>query len=128
MADTVTELAREFAALNSATTKAHELLADLRAERRLLAEDLKAIHEARAGLREDINKQSSDLIGECVAVHLAQFEPTVREQMDRSVEKVARTFDKLETLYLCGNGPDPKPIEDMVINKIAEIIMKRRNL
>lgn len=126
--DVVTDLAREFAAVNEATKKAHELLADMRAERRLLADDLKAVDAARVALREDIREQCGELIGERVASLLESFEPAVKSQMDRSVAKVAETFDKLETLYLCGNGPDPKPIEDMVLNKIAEIIIKRRGL
>jgi hypothetical protein len=42
--------------------------------------------------------------------------------------RVEDSFDRLQTLFMCGNGPDPKPIEDMVINRIADTIMKRRNL
>lgn len=126
--DVVTDLAREFAALNAATTKAHELLADLRAERRLLADDLKAVDAARVALRDDINEQCSALIGDCVRSQLAEFEPSMKRQMEKSVAKVDASFTRLETLYLCGNGPDPKPIEDMVINKIAEVIIRRRNL
>jgi len=123
-----TELTEAFAAINEATRKAHELIADMRAERALLAADLKAVHDARAGLRDDINEQSSELIGECVAAHLAEFEPSVKAQMDRSVAKVDESFTRLQNIYLCGNGPDPKPIEDMVIQKIAALIVERRGL
>ena len=120
------DLAREFAALNAAITKAHELLADLRAERRLLADDLRAVDVARRSLRDDINEQCSALIEDCVRTQLAQLHEATTEQMRVSVRKVDESFTQLQNLYLCGNGPDPKPIEDIVIAKIASIIAERR--
>jgi uncharacterized coiled-coil DUF342 family protein len=128
MADTATELAREFAALNEAARKAHEVLADMRAERKLLAAELKDVHEARAGLRADINEQCSDLINDCVRTQLETLVPEMQRHHEISVAKVDESFTRLQNLYLCGDGPDPKPIEDMVIEKIADIIIRRRKL
>jgi rRNA-processing protein FCF1 len=128
MGDTATDLAREFAALNAAMTKAHELLADLRAERRLLAEDLKVVDIARAQLRKDINDQCGALIEDCVRTQLEQLIPQMKQQHEFAVKRVDESFTRLQNLYLCGNGPDPEPIEDMVIDKIARIIIARRGL
>ena len=96
MSDTASDLAREFAALNAATTKAHELLADLRTERRLLAEDIKAVNGARALLRQDINEQCGDLITDCIQSQLGQakglIEKAFHEAGDRAVKRITDVF------------------------------------
>jgi hypothetical protein len=120
-------LAREFAALNTATERAHAALADLRSERSLLADERRAAEAVRAEVRSLINDQCSEAIGECVRAQLAQFEPAVKAEMDRSVTKVRASFDRLESLYL-GLADNQIPIEDLFVERVArEVVAITKN-
>lgn len=121
-------LAQEFAALNEATRRAHEAIADMRAERRLLADERKAAEVIRGEITQLINDQCSAAIGECVDEQLQQFVPAMVTQMDKSKASIEATFDELKNLYLGMGSPNTEPIEDLVIDKIARTIVLRRGL
>jgi hypothetical protein len=127
MADPMT-LAQEFAALNEATRRAHEAIADMRTERRLLADERKAAEAIRGEIRKMVLDNCGSLIGETVASQLDQFVPDMKEAMEKSKASVEEAFTRLENLYLGKTGPHTESIEDVVIEKIAKIIIARRKI
>jgi hypothetical protein len=81
-------------ALRAATREAHEVLKDLRAERRAITQ-----------LLDGIGRRVDDRIKAAVKDGLAALGIAVDDQMRKSVAKFTAEFDRLEAIVL---GTDPK--------------------
>lgn len=95
--DPATVLAREYAALNEATRRAHEAIADMRAERQLLNKELAA---ARTELADGVK----GLLEAEVQKGLQQFHEATRKAMSDAVTHVDEQLQKYLDVAL---GTDP---------------------
>jgi len=91
--------ADEIAALRAATREAHEVLKDLRTERR-------AVEQLVAGIEGRVQRAVGNRIEREVADQVAKLADETDKAMRASVAKVGREFDKLAELYTGGDGPD----------------------
>jgi predicted nucleic acid-binding Zn-ribbon protein len=105
--------ANEIAALREATREAHEVLRDLRTERR-------AVEQLLAGIEGRVKRAVGDLIEEAVTREVATLGEATDMAMRKSVAKVEREFDRLERI-LTGREKGAKhgPIEDLIRRHVA---------
>lgn len=80
------QLAQEFAALNTAIERAHQAIADLRTERKLLADLLIEVREAT-------QQRASTMIEEAVTAGLKELGDQTEAAMAKAVERVGERID-----------------------------------
>ena len=104
-------MAQEFAALNEATRRAHEAIADMRTERKLMAEQL-------AEVRKELDGSVEKRLDAEVKRQLANLGEATQKAMDDSVERVGRKIDEYLELSI---GTDAysklkgrQPIPDLI--------------
>lgn len=96
------DLAREFAALNDAIRKSHELLADMRAERKLMGQLL-------LDVRAEIKGGVAGLINAEVEKQINVLGVETEEAIRRTVKKVNTIFDNYISVCL---GTDPQSVKE----------------
>ena len=97
--------ADEVAALREATRQAHEVLKDLRTERR-------AVEQLVAGIEGRVQRAVADLIEAQVAEQIAALGRVTEKAMADSVAKVGREFDRLASIYV-GRDDDGATLEEL---------------
>lgn len=116
------QLAKEYAALNTATERAHTAIKDLAAERALLRSDREA---ARNELRAEIaaitslcerltritTKRAEDMIEAEVRRQFIHLVPQVRKLLEGALERVSSEFDSVTKLILGRFGADGSDAE-----------------
>lgn len=100
-------VAQDVEALRAATRVAHEALADLRAERRLLAEDRRAVQ----ALIDDIGPRTKAAFDEHLAAAVRdgmdRWAGTIREFTQQSHDRVIAAFDQLVATCMGLDGDVP---------------------
>lgn len=111
------DLAAAFAALNQAERRCNELLAEMRAERQLIREQL-------AAARSEINGSIKTILEAAVKEQVDQLGKETRQAMDRATDKVSKEIDRYLELAL---GQDAyskfigrKPIPDLIRERREE--------
>lgn len=99
--------ADEIAALRAATREAHEVLKDLRTERR-------AVEQLVAGIEGRIQRTVSDLIEAAVKRDIASLAKVTEKAMRDSVAKVGREFDRLERILTGRDRPGQESLEEQL--------------
>jgi predicted nucleic acid-binding Zn-ribbon protein len=99
------DTAAELEALRTATREAHEVLKDLRTERR-------AVEQMLAGIEGRVRRAVADLIESEVARQVAELGKVTERAMRDSVAKVGREFDRLASIYL-GRNDDGRTLEEL---------------
>jgi len=98
----------EIAALRQATREAHEVLRDLRTERR-------AVQQMLDGIEGRVQRAVSDRMEEAVTREVATLGEATERAMRASVAKVKREFDRLESIFTGREkGAKHGPIEDLI--------------
>jgi hypothetical protein len=117
--DIATQLMREFAALNTATERAHRAIADMRAERKMLA-------ALRIEVREATQRRAEEMVIEEVRRALDEMVPKCKAAVDEAVEKVFGKFDRITKMLTGEEGhPDRPPIESLIAKaKQAGMVVK----
>ncbi|HST84637.1 MAG TPA: hypothetical protein VLL08_23065 [Kineosporiaceae bacterium] len=109
--DIATQLVREFAALNTATERAHQAIADMRAERKLLSSLLIEVREA-------VQQRAETMIEAALTPALELLGEKTKEAMDRSVERVGQQIDHYLELALgqdaLAKAKGYEPIPDLI--------------
>jgi hypothetical protein len=105
---TAETLAREFAALNTATQRAHQVLADMRAERKLLSALLIEVREAT-------QQRAEALVETAVVREVDKMDQAVQKAIAMAEERVFARFDRLTRMITGEEGhPDRPPLEDLI--------------
>lgn len=105
--------AEEIAALKAATREAHEVLRDLRDERRAISESVAALRAESADIPDRVRRSVQATIEHQVAEQVNKLGVATRQAMDHSVAKVQREFDRLAGIFL-GHGPDQTSLEELI--------------
>lgn len=128
--ETAAALAREFDALNKACDRAHALIADLKAERQLMAEERRRAAATAQDLRAAAAEfdgyapaSAERLILEAVAPKIEEMNDAITEQMRHCVAKVNAEIDGWLKIAL-GTDDDSKAAGKL---SIPEIVAKRRS-
>lgn len=103
----------EIDALREATRQAHEVLRDLRTERR-------AVEQILSGIEEKVKRTVADRMEEAVKRDVEALGQVTEKAMRDSVAKVEREFDRLAGI-LTGREKDSKhgPLEDLIRRHVA---------
>lgn len=103
----------EIDALREATRQAHEVLRDLRTERR-------AVEQILSGIEERVKRAVADRMEEAVKRDVEALGQVTEKAMRDSVAKVEREFDRLAGI-LTGREKDSKhgPLEDLIRRHVA---------
>jgi predicted transcriptional regulator len=108
---TAAELAAEYARLNEATRRSHEVIADMRAERKLLGELLVEVREAT-------HQRAETMIESAVTAGLQVLGEKTEEAMARSVERVGQKIDHYLEIALgldaLSKAKGREPIPDLI--------------
>lgn len=111
---TAEDLAREFAALNKATQKAHEAIAQLRQERALLREEREKVEALCKTMGTVTSMRATEILEAEVT---RQFVPMVDEiatLLDNSRALVSKKFDEFADLLMGKEDASGKDLEAMV--------------
>lgn len=111
---TAEALAREFAALNKATERAHKAIADMRAARAELRAEADEVRKLCRDMGAVTSKTAVELMGTEISRQLDTLMPEVHKALDQSVRKVNAKFDSFADLLLGKNEPDGKDLESLV--------------
>lgn len=103
--------ADELAALREATREAHEVLRDLRTERR-------AVEQLVATIEDRVKRAVSDRMEEALKRDLAALSLATDKAMRDSVARVTREFDRLARIFT-GRERGGEPLEDLVRRHVA---------
>ena len=99
--------------LKEMITEGHQLLKDIKTERRALEELLKEIPNL-------IEKHVGDKIDRAVRLGLEQFSQSAQKAMRESVKKVSNEFQKLQNLLLTGDEEGKgRPLDQIVRRRLA---------
>jgi hypothetical protein len=88
--DIATQLMREFAALNTATERAHQAIADMRAERKLLDERRTELHTLAKQIGAVTSKAAEVLIEAEVNRQLEALGPKIQDSLNGAVATASR--------------------------------------
>jgi hypothetical protein len=103
----------DLVALREATRAAHEVLRDLRQERR-------AVEQLLAGLTDQVQRAVEARVEEALTRDLAKLGEATDKAMRASVAKVTREFDRLEAIMLGREkGAKHGPLEDLIRRHVA---------
>lgn len=97
--------AAETEQLREAIREAHEVLKDLRTERR-------AVEQLVAGIERRVQRTVSTLIEEAVKRDIAALAKVTEKAMRESVAKVGREFDRLERILTGRDRPGQESLEE----------------
>lgn len=104
--------AEETAALREAIREAHEVLKDLRAERR-------AVEQLLAGLEGRVQRAVEARVEEALKRDLEKLGEATDRAMRASVAKVEREFERLARIMTGRERPGQKPLEDLIRTAVA---------
>lgn len=102
----------DLAALREATRQAHEVLTDLRRERR-------AVEQLVAGIEGRVQRAVKDLIETAVEMQVGELGKATERAMDAAVAKVGREFDRLERIFTGRDDLKRPPLEDLIRRRVA---------
>ncbi len=99
--------ADDLAALRDATRVAHEVLRDLRTERR-------AVEQLIAGIEGRVQRAVGRYMQDAVKTEVAKLGEATEKAMRDSVAKVGREFDRLERILTGRDSKDRPPLADLL--------------
>ena len=106
--DIATQLMREFAALNTATERAHQAISDMRAERKLLSALLIEVREAT-------QQRAEALIEAAVVPNVEKMNAALLKATDQATDQVFARFEKLAKMITGEEGhPDRPPLAGII--------------
>ena len=115
---TAEALAREFAALNKATERAHRAIADLRAARSELRAEREAVEELCKKVGTVTAKRAQDILEAELQRQFEPLVPQVAELLDKSRAHIARKFDDFADLLMGKDHQSGKNLEQQIREKI----------
>jgi len=104
--------ADEIEALRAAIREAHEVLRDLRTERR-------ALEQMVAGIQGRVRRAVEEVLKAEVEQQVAQLGDATERAMAKSVAKVQSEFDRLERIFTGQEKPGQEPLEDLIRHYVA---------
>jgi DNA anti-recombination protein RmuC len=111
--------------LVAAAVECRELLADVRTATKDLRAAVKEVREERERLAAAVRDAVGAEIDEQVRVQLEALGELTRKQMDASVDKVSREFDKLANILMTGHDKG-RPDDGFNLADLAEAERLRR--
>lgn len=108
------DVAGEVAELREATRQAHEVLGDLRRERR-------AVEQFAATVRADVEAAVRARIEAEVERQVGELAEVTKRAMRESVAKVEREFDRLARIFTGRENPDRPDLEEVIRARVARV-------